>query len=123
MRLNATFIYALTFIKKICFIFPVLIFFKYSLLMTQPIALDHFCRKLVFVKCILISCSLVTYSQQVNCSHALDSVKAYIEKNYVGFADKVKATTYTQNAYQAHTNQLYQYANRAQSTAEFYFVI
>jgi hypothetical protein len=103
------------------FYFSVLLFFKHSLLMPQPIALYHFCRKLVFVKCILLSCSLVTYSQQTSCSHAFDSVKAYIEKNYVGFADKVNAQT--QNAYQAHTKLMYQYAKRAQSASDYYFVI
>jgi hypothetical protein len=89
--------------------------------MIQITALADLCRKLAFLTFVLLSCSLVTFSQQVPCSHSLDSVKAYIEKNYVGFADKVNPKT--QNAYEAHTKQLYQYAKRAQSTADHYFVI
>lgn len=89
--------------------------------MAQSTALADFCRKLVLLTFILLSCALVTFSQQVACSHSIDSVKAYIENNYVGFADKV--TPKTQNAYEAHLTQLYQYAKRVQSTADAYFVI
>lgn len=78
-------------------------------------------RTTLFLIFIFLLCSLVTFSQQAIYSHALDSVKAYIEKNYAGFADKVNAQT--QNAYQAHTSLSYQYANRAQSAADYYFVI
>ena len=89
--------------------------------MPQRTALSVFCIKLVFLKCILFSGSLVTFSQQVPCSHTLDSVKIYLEKNYAGFADKVNAQT--QKAYQAHTKLSYQYAKQAKSAADYYFVI
>lgn len=60
-------------------------------------------------------------SQQVKDTHSLDSVKAYLEKNYVGFADKVNDQT--QKAYLAHTKQSYAYAKQAVSAADQYFAI
>jgi hypothetical protein len=77
--------------------------------------------KLVFLNFIFLSCALVTFSQQAPCSHSLDSVKSYVEKNYAGFTDKVNAQT--QKIYQEHTKLSYQYAKRAKSTADQYFVI
>jgi len=61
------------------------------------------------------------FSQQVTNAHTLDSVKAYLEKNYVGFADKVNAQT--QKAYLAHTKQSDAYAKQAVSAADQYFAI
>jgi hypothetical protein len=58
------------------------------------------------------------FSQQAN---TLDSVKAYLERNYVGFADKVNAQT--QKAYQAHVKQSYEYAKKAISPADHYVAI
>lgn len=89
--------------------------------MTQLTALLAFCRKWIFLKFVLLSCSPVAFSQPVTCSHALDSLKAYVEKNYIGFADKVNAQT--RKAYEAHTKQSYQFAKRAQAASDYYFVI
>ncbi|WP_165759057.1 S41 family peptidase [Niastella yeongjuensis] len=52
---------------------------------------------------------------------ALDSVRKYFERNYVGFADKV--TPVTKAAYQEHNRQAYAFAKRARSGADCYFVI
>jgi hypothetical protein len=60
-------------------------------------------------------------SQQTKNVHPLDTLKAYVEKNYVGFADKVNAQT--QKAYLAHTKQSYTYAKQAVSAADQYFAI
>src|SRR6478735_2937847 len=72
----------------------------------------------------LLAFSLYTpalVSQQIANTTTLDSVKAYIERNYAGFADKVNAQT--QQAYQAHTKQSAEYAKQAASTADQYFAI
>ena len=89
--------------------------------MFQRTTIFVFSIKLVFLSFIFLSCAPVTFSQQVSYTRSLDSVKAYIEKNYVGFADKVNAQT--QKAYQQHTALSYQYAKRAISTADYYFII
>jgi hypothetical protein len=60
-------------------------------------------------------------SQQVKETHTLDSVIAYLEKNYAGFADKVNAQT--QKTYLAHTKQSYAYAKQAVTAADQYFAI
>jgi hypothetical protein len=85
----------------------------------QRTSLLVFSIKLVCI--LLFCCAFETFSQQVPYSRSLDSVKAYIEKNYVGFADKVNAQT--QKIYQEHTKLSYQYAKRAKSTADQFFVI
>jgi hypothetical protein len=90
-------------------------------MMFQRTTLFLFIIKPVFLNFILLSCALITFSQPVSYPSSLDSVKDYIEKNYVGFADKVNAQT--QNAYQQHTALSYQYAKRAKSTADYYFII
>jgi hypothetical protein len=90
-------------------------------MMFQRTSLFVFNIKLAFLKLLFLSCSLATFSQQVSYSRSLDSVKTYIEKNYVGFADKVNAQT--QKTYQQHTALSYQYAKRAKSKADYYFVI
>lgn len=60
-------------------------------------------------------------SQHIGCHQTLDSIKAYMEKNYVGFTDKV--TPATQKAYLAHIRQSYAYAKTAQSRADYLFTI
>lgn len=59
--------------------------------------------------------------QPVNGVKALDSVRKYFERNYVGYADKVKPST--QVAYQQHNRQAYALAKRARSGSDCYFVI
>lgn len=61
------------------------------------------------------------FSQHVANTATLDSVKAYLERNYAGFADKVNAQT--QKAYLAHTKQSAEYAKQAASPADQYFAI
>lgn len=61
------------------------------------------------------------FSQQVTNGHTLDSVKAYMERNYAGFADKVNPQT--QKVYLANTKQSDEYAKKATSDAEYYLAI
>jgi hypothetical protein len=61
------------------------------------------------------------FSQQVTNAHTLDSVKAYLERNYAGFADKVNPQT--KQAYLAHTKQSDEYAGKASSDAEYYLAV
>jgi hypothetical protein len=89
--------------------------------MTQRTTLFVLSRKCVCLIFIFLLCTLVSFSQQTIYPHTLDSVIAYIEKNYAGFSDKVN--TQTKKAYQAHTKQAYQLAKQAQSAADYYVVI
>jgi hypothetical protein len=86
----------------------------------------HLISPLIRSRSVLLVFIFSTYtpalvSQQVEDARTLDSVKAYLEKNYVGFADKVNDQT--QKAYQAHTKQSYAYAKQAVSAADHYFAI
>jgi hypothetical protein len=83
--------------------------------------LSVFRRKLVFLVYILLSGAPGVFSQPINYSNTLDSVKVYLEKNYAGFTDKVNAQT--QNDYEAHARLSYQYAKQAQTATDGYFAI
>lgn len=61
------------------------------------------------------------FSQQGTNTYTLDSVKAYMERNYPGFADKVNPKT--KQAYLAHSKQADEYAKRAATSADYYFAI
>ncbi len=77
--------------------------------------------KTIFLAAFILIYSISGICQPVNGMKALDSVKSYFERNYVGYADKV--TPATQAAYQAYTRQAYALAKRARSNADCYFVI
>src|SRR5581483_10294912 len=68
-----------------------------------------------------VPCTFSAFSQQAPCTHILDSVINYIQKNYAGFADKVNPAT--ELSYQAHNYKAYDFAQKAQSNADYYFVI
>jgi len=89
--------------------------------MPQPTALSAYCRRLLLLQLIFLSCIHGLFSQQTNPSRVFDSVKSYIEKNYAGFTDKVNVQT--KKAYQAHTKRSYEYARRARSAGDQYFAI
>src|SRR4051812_13821814 len=83
----------------------------------QPVSV----RKMIFLMGLILLSAVTAICQPISCIKTLTSVKDYIAKNYVGFADKV--TPATQKAYQANTNRAYAYAKLAQSKSDCYFVI
>jgi hypothetical protein len=83
--------------------------------------LTFFCRRSVPLIVVFSLYGPTLFSQQVTNAHTLDSVKAYMERNYVGFADKVNPQT--QQAYLAYIKQSDEYAKKATSVAEYYLAI
>lgn len=83
--------------------------------------LTLFCKRSVPFIFVFLLYTTALMSQQVANTATLDSLKAYIERNYAGFADKVNAQT--QQVYAAHTKQSAEYAKRAVSPADHYFAI
>lgn len=76
-------------------------------------------RMLLFI--LLAGYGIPGICQPVNCVSALDSVRNYIERNYVGFADKV--TPATEQQYQEHTSKVYARARLGKSRIDCFFVL
>ncbi|MBO9202974.1 MULTISPECIES: S41 family peptidase [Niastella] len=79
----------------------------------------YFTIILVFINCLF--CGVSGICQPVNGVSVLDSVKTYMEKNYVGFTDKVSIRSL--KSYWEYNRQAYAYAKLARSKADCYFVI
>lgn len=79
------------------------------------------CKRTVPFLLLFLLYTPALFSQQAVNNHTLDSVKSYLERNYVGFADKVNKQT--QLAYHMHVKQSYAYAKQAVTATDQYFVI